>query len=288
LENGCASMKERQAKLERETAIANRLNNLATNQDLKIIVLAKYPDERITFRFIPETQPKDDGAYVYSPDWLANEKLELLWIANSNETQNILWRDETKPRPYWHDREDAIDDQLKALRGVLSGPSANTPSPSENNGGPTITLRRAHVPFVLRGDLNHMAVQEGAGVTSLIYTCAPTPATAAVAVVGDGVVLLDELGGEHGVTFYTLPTGQTIALPRDRGEAIKNLAKVTINPVEGARLAVKVGQSIEHGQGGVVKLIIPPFVPRHLQDLVPHPHTNPGNIARKVRHWFHH
>ena len=60
-----------------------------------------------------------------------------------------------------------------------------------------------------------------------------------------------ELGGEKGVTTYTLPTGQTFVLPNDRAEALKNLVKATVNPVEQTELAVKVGQSVTQDAGGI-------------------------------------
>jgi hypothetical protein len=78
LGNGCVSTQEQQATAEKERAIADKLNDLATNQDLKIILLTKYPDECVTFRFIPETQPKDPNTYAFSPAWLPyNEQIEL-------------------------------------------------------------------------------------------------------------------------------------------------------------------------------------------------------------------
>jgi hypothetical protein len=138
-------------------------------------------------------------------------------------------------------------------------------------------------------------VQTGSGISALVYRAAPNQVTAAVAIAGGGVVLLDELGGEKGVTFYTLPTGETIPLPADRGAAIKELANAVVNPVEGAKLAEKVAQSIVRSPEGIVtSVVIPPFlaqtgVGKETAKIEKHYENVVVNTAKKLepRHLFH-
>lgn len=260
LGTGCVPTKERRATQEREAMIADRLNNLATNQDLKIIVLREHPNERIAFRYIPETQQKGEGTVAISPAWLPKEKVELCWLVTSDDSVKHFWGEGQNPQ-FWSERQDAVMEQLKPLRATHpAGAPELTTAPPQKDKEPIIRIRPGHVPGVLRGDLSHWGAQEAGGITSLIFTYKPNQVTGYIAVAGAGIVLLDELGGEKGVTFYTLPTGQTIALPKDRGEAIKNLAKDVVNPVEATKLAMKVGQSLGSNVGGMIPIKAPPWM----------------------------
>jgi hypothetical protein len=124
-------------------------------------------------------------------------------------------------------------------------------------------------------------------VTSVLVALAPNKATVLGAVVAEGLVMLDQLGGEKGFSVITaLPfANMTMIVPKDPVQCAKNVASL-INPVKQLKRS---GQLLDKGTDVLLRPLPPP-VRKYVTPSIQYPGRTIEHLIRRPHkilpwHW---
>ena len=89
--------------------------------------------------------------------------------------------------------------------------------------------------------MNSATIQKMRDAGCVIFTVFPSKVTAVGVITAEGLVILDDMGGNRGLKYVSLgPLGPGIIIPKDPEKFAVNLGQTAINPFRQAKVCEKV------------------------------------------------
>ena len=270
-------MQQHSQRLARRAATAvARVGTAIEDGKPLILKLAGGRNETVVFNLVPKAVAPQPGVKEFPCLWHASRKAIVAWVRLESGAQ-MPWGCQERDNAYWAGLETAVETELERYYGLAPSPEV-TEHVTIARGKPHVEVKNGPIPFSVRVKANSEAVKANGTITSVLYTLAPNEVTAAAAVVGGSAVVLDELGGNQGLSLYAVPSGQVVIVPNDPVAFAKNLGKAALDPREGVKVAAMAAGSFVAAPGGIVVAALP----EELRTLIPPALQNPGRTVTKV------
>jgi hypothetical protein len=183
-----------------------------------------------------EAKPEDEGAgiRIFKHPALRGGGLALLramWMDGGTCSGEARWG-ELLGEPYWKDLEGRLGMAVEvAARKQQQPQQLRSGAPAEKS------ISVIHHGPVMELSMSSDAVKGLRYGSCLIFQVFPSKVTAAAFVGSEGLVLMDDLGGNRGLKYLSLgPVGPGVLVPRDPRVFVVNLGRTAVNPLRQAKV----------------------------------------------------
>jgi len=157
--------------------------------------------------------------------------------SDDGESSRIAWG-KVLPQSYWEDLENRLVTKIEIAASKSQTPTHEQAAKGAQEKGISVTHRN---PLVTEVDVNSATLENLRNAGCVIFTVFPSKITAVGVITTEGLVLLDDMGGNRGLKYLSLgPLGPGVIVPSDPEKFAVNLGKTAVNPFQQAKVYEKV------------------------------------------------
>jgi len=166
--------------------------------------------------------------------------VKILWEKSGECIGQSKWgQTEMKPQEYWQGVENRVilAIEVAARNSQPKQPTEQVADPAQ---GKPISVKHPNA-LITEVDVNSATVQKMRDTGCIIFTVFPSKVTAIGVITTEGLVLLDDMGGNRGLKYLSLgPLGPGVIIPSDPKTFVVNYGTTVVNPFKQAKVCEKV------------------------------------------------